>query len=77
MPVELRDAFLSILTSKDTGKNFICFQALDNKTYRAERIERERRPHMGAAENCELKKDLRQLDDFYEFAGNQEFTTEH
>lgn len=80
MPVELRDAILSILTSKDTGKKFHLFSdALDAyKAYRAERIERESQTSYERSRKLsELKKDLRRLDDFYEFAGNQEFTTEY
>ena len=80
MPPELRDALLTILTSKDGQQKFHLFSdAFDAyKVHRAERIEQEAvSEYERKRKLSELKKDFRRLDDFYAFSGNQEFTTKH
>ena len=80
MPPELRDAVLTILSSKDGQQRFHLFSDVlaAYKTHRADRIEQESvSEYERKRKQSELKKDIRRLDDFYAFTGNQEFTTEH
>jgi hypothetical protein len=80
MPIELRDAILSILTNKDDGKRFHLFSEVFEayKIHRAQRIEQESvSEYERKRKNAELKKDFRRLDDFYAFTGNHEFTTKN
>ena len=80
IPDELRDAILAILQERDGSKQFHLYSQVFEayKENRRERIaqnsstlyEEERKLR-------ELKKDIRRLDDFYAFVGNQEFSTEN
>lgn len=80
MPPEFRDAILAILKTRDYQSKFHLYsEAFEAyKAHRRARIERESATSYEASRKLrELKKDIRRLDDFYYFAGNQEFTTEN
>jgi len=80
MPTEFRDASLAILKTRDYQSKFHLYSEVFEayKANRRTRIERESATSYEAGRKLqELKKDIRRLDDFYYFAGNQEFTTEN
>jgi hypothetical protein len=79
MPSELRDAILSILTSKDDQRKFHLFSdAIEAyQDYRKKRIDNTARSDYERAQKLsEFKKDIKRLKNFYDFSGNEEFTTE-
>ena len=80
IPDELRDAILAILKARDGTKQFHLYSDVFEayKTHRHERIKQSSAtPYEEARKLRELKKDIRRLDDFYDFVGNQEFNTEN
>ena len=80
MPPEFRDAILAILQTRDYHSKFHLYSEVFEayKAHRRTGIERESATSYEASRKLrELKKDIRRLDDFYHFTGNQEFTTEN